>query len=147
MPDGDEREQVLDRATSLALLRSVAVGRVAWATDSGEAVVLPVNFAVDGDDVLFRTAAGAKLDAVRSGRIISFEADDLEPGLHLGWSVMVSGPAEVVAEEDQDSLDQVPLPWDRAPKPFLVRLHVSRVGGRQLPLRPGGVTYERQNGG
>jgi len=143
---GGEREEVLDRNTSLALLHSVDVGRVAWATDSGEAVVLPVNFAVDGDDVLFRTAAGAKLDAVRCGRIISFEADGLEPALHVGWSVLVTGPAEVEPEE-QDRLRQAPLPWDREPKPFLVRLHGLRISGRRLPLHAGGVTIERQNSG
>jgi nitroimidazol reductase NimA-like FMN-containing flavoprotein (pyridoxamine 5'-phosphate oxidase superfamily) len=143
---GDEREQVLDRDTSLELLHSVYVGRVAWATDSGEAIVLPVNFVVDGDDVLFRTAAGAKLDAVRSGRIISFEADDLEPALHVGWSVLVTGPAEVEPAE-QDRFSAAPLPWDREPKPFLVRLRGLRISGRRLPLHAGGVIIERQNDG
>jgi uncharacterized protein len=36
--------EVLDRPACVELLQSVAIGRVAWATESGDAVVVPVNF-------------------------------------------------------------------------------------------------------
>lgn len=40
--------EILDRSACVELLQSVAIGRVAWATESGDAVVVPVNFvAVD----------------------------------------------------------------------------------------------------
>lgn len=140
-----EQHQVLDRDTCLSLLCSVEIGRIAWANDAGEAVVLPVNFTLDGDDVVFTTAAGAKLEAVRSGRTISFETDDVEPALHIGWSVLVVGHAEIVTEAEEDRLEHPPLSWDRRPKPYLIRLSTDRVSGYRLPLQAGGVTVERRN--
>jgi nitroimidazol reductase NimA-like FMN-containing flavoprotein (pyridoxamine 5'-phosphate oxidase superfamily) len=134
--------QMLDRDTCLCLLRSVEVGRVAWANDDHEAVVLPVTFVLDGEDVMFRTAAGAKLDAVRAGRVISFEADDLEPALEVGWSVLLIGHAALVTETGQNPVEHLPLPWDRRPKPYLIRLHTDRVSGYRLPLQGRGVTHQ-----
>ena len=142
--EGDTR-RMLDRDACLALLRSVDVGRIAWATDDGEVTVVPVNFAVAGDDIVFSTAAGGKLDAVRSARTISFEADDLEPALRSGWSVLVVGHAELIAETDPGAAGHRPAPWDRRPKPYLIRLHLERVSGYRLPLHGGGVSIERQN--
>lgn len=134
---------MLDRDACLSLLRSVDVGRVAWAADDGEVTVVPVNFALAGEDIVFSTAAGGKLDAVRSGRTISFEADDLEPALRSGWSVLAVGHAELTAETDPAG--QRPVPWDRRPKPYLIRLHLERVSGYRLPLHGGGVSIERRN--
>ena len=42
----------------LRLLASVPIGRVGFYAD-GEVVLLPVNHAVDGQDVVFRTASGS----------------------------------------------------------------------------------------
>ncbi|WP_285622718.1 pyridoxamine 5'-phosphate oxidase family protein [Actinoallomurus iriomotensis] len=136
--------RMLGRDACLSLLRSVDVGRVAWAADDGEVTVVPVNFALTGEDIVFRTAAGGKLDAVRSGRTISFEADDLEPALRAGWSVLAVGHAELTAEPDPVARHR-PVSWDRRPKPYLIRLRLERVSGFRLPLHGGGVSIERRN--
>ncbi|MEU8801094.1 pyridoxamine 5'-phosphate oxidase family protein [Spirillospora sp. NPDC048819] len=73
--------QYLDPATCLTLVQQVAVGRIAWAQDDGTVTVLPVNFVMDGEALVFTTAPGAKLDAVHVGRPLTFEAGDLEPAL------------------------------------------------------------------
>ncbi|GAA4629352.1 pyridoxamine 5'-phosphate oxidase family protein [Actinoallomurus vinaceus] len=137
--------QPLDRDTCLRLLRSVVIGRVAWADDDGRVVVLPVNFITDGDDIAFRTSEGGKLSAAREGRLFSFEADDVEPGLRTGWSVLVSGTAQVVADSAVvDRLEHSPLaPWSPMPASCFVRLRPDQTTGRRLPLHPGGVTRER----
>jgi len=144
MTDPDQA-QPLDRGACFELLRTVGIGRIAWATDDGRALVLPVNFVVDGDAVVFKTAHGSKLTAVSEGRPLSFEADDMEPALHVGWSVLITGVAEVVTEPDEiRRLEELPLaPWGRTPKPFFVRLPAGEPTGRRLPLHPGGVTRER----
>jgi len=148
MADRDDEMETLDRATCFDLLRIVAIGRVAWAAEDGHAVVLPVNFVVDDDGIVFRTSEGSKLDAVREGHRLSFEADDVEPALHVGWSVLVTGVAEIVSEAEQvrrlEGLDVAP--WERSPKPYFIRVRTSEVTGRRLPLHPGGVTIERQDG-
>jgi nitroimidazol reductase NimA-like FMN-containing flavoprotein (pyridoxamine 5'-phosphate oxidase superfamily) len=146
MPGRDDQMQVLDRRTCLELLQTVAIGRVAWAAENGHAVVLPVNFVVDGDSVIFRTSGGSKLDAIREGHPLSFEADDVEPALHVGWSVLVTGMAQILADPDEiHRLQELPLaPWEPTPKPFYVRVRAGEVTGRRLPLHPGGVTIVRQ---
>ncbi|GAB3975514.1 pyridoxamine 5'-phosphate oxidase family protein [Actinoallomurus acanthiterrae] len=137
--------QSLDRDTCLRLLRSVVIGRVAWADADGRVVVLPVNFLTDGEAVVFRTAEGGKLSAVREGRYLSFEADDVEPGLRTGWSVLVSGTAQLVTDRAViDRLEHSPLaPWAPLPRSCFVRLPPDQITGRRLPLHPGGVTHER----
>jgi nitroimidazol reductase NimA-like FMN-containing flavoprotein (pyridoxamine 5'-phosphate oxidase superfamily) len=109
--------ETLDRDTCFELLRTVAIGRVAWAAEDGHAVVLPVNFVVNGDSVVFRTAEGSKLHAVREGHRLSFEADDVEPALHVGWSVLITGVAEILSEAEQVRRleDHDNAPGSRAP--------------------------------
>jgi nitroimidazol reductase NimA-like FMN-containing flavoprotein (pyridoxamine 5'-phosphate oxidase superfamily) len=136
--------QRLDPAACMALLQRISVGRIAWAEDDGTATVLPVNFAIDGETLVFTTAPGAKLDAVRGGRPLTFEADDLEPALRTAWSVLVTGRAEIVTDSDETArLRELPLnPWIRSPAQSFVRLTPHHVSGRRIPLHPGGVTTE-----
>ncbi|GLZ12903.1 hypothetical protein Acsp04_31380 [Actinomadura sp. NBRC 104425] len=135
---------MLDRATCLALLGSVPIGRVAWADDRGRVTVLPVNFLLDGDTVVFRSAAGGKLAAVAAGRPLTFEADDVEPALKMGWSVVAEGFGAVVTDPGElRRLESLRLaPWAPEPKPVYVRIAIRRVSGRRLPLHPGGVRVE-----
>ncbi|MFA1542687.1 pyridoxamine 5'-phosphate oxidase family protein [Actinomadura monticuli] len=136
--------QELDLATCLALVRQVAVGRIAWAGEDGTVTVLPVNFVLDGEAPVFSTAPGAKLDAIRGGRPLTFEADDLEPALRTAWSVLITGHAEIVTDPGEiERLRQLPLtPWIRSPKDVLIRLAPRHISGRRIPLHAGGVTTE-----
>ncbi|MEU8801068.1 pyridoxamine 5'-phosphate oxidase family protein [Spirillospora sp. NPDC048819] len=140
----DTELQPLDPDTCLDLLRSVTVGRIAWAEDDGTVTLLPVNFVMDGDTLVFATAPGAKLDAVRGGRPLTFEADDLEPALRTAWSVLVTGSSEVVTGPAETArLQRLPLsPWIRSAGVFFVRLTPRTITGRRIPLHPGGVTTE-----
>ncbi|WP_173100461.1 pyridoxamine 5'-phosphate oxidase family protein [Actinomadura verrucosospora] len=136
--------QALDEETCLSLLRGVPVGRVAWCAEDGTASILPVNFVMDGAAPVFRTAPGSKLDAVRAGRPLTFEADDLEPALRTAWSVLLTGTAEAVTDPSEvERLASLPLaPWPDSPRPFLVRLTPDKITGRRIPLHPGGVSTE-----
>ncbi|WP_064743764.1 pyridoxamine 5'-phosphate oxidase family protein [Actinomadura rifamycini] len=133
----------LDEAACMALLHDVPVGRVAWADDDGRVTVLPVNHLVDGDSIVFGTAEGGKLEAVRAGRPLTFEADDLEPALETAWSVLVTGTAEIItdAAEARRVRALSPRPWPHSPTSFLIRLVPRSVTGRRIPLRPGGVHW------
>ena len=66
--------EILHLGDCFLLLKSVAVGRVGFVA-RGEVVILPVNFAVDGQDVVFATGAGSKLSCVEVGHYVGFEAD------------------------------------------------------------------------
>ena len=112
--------EVLPFEECLRLLASVPVGRVGFLAD-GELVILPVNHAVDGHDVVFRTAWGSKLAATEGQNLVTFEADHYNEQIRSGWSVVVTGRAEVAeAEADVRRLDRRGLhPWVTAAAPVL----------------------------
>jgi nitroimidazol reductase NimA-like FMN-containing flavoprotein (pyridoxamine 5'-phosphate oxidase superfamily) len=117
----------------LRLLRSVPLGRVVFYGE-GEMVVLPVNHAMDGQHVIFRTARGSKLSAAAEQSLVSFEADDYDPETHAGWSVLVTGRAELVYDgEEIQRLRRLGLEsWTAAAEhPFWVRILPTSVTGRR----------------
>ena len=57
--------EALDTEQCRTLLGSHNVGRMAVSVDALP-VILPVNYAVDGDDIVFRTTPGTKLSAALS---------------------------------------------------------------------------------
>jgi nitroimidazol reductase NimA-like FMN-containing flavoprotein (pyridoxamine 5'-phosphate oxidase superfamily) len=81
---------VLSRDECLRLLGGVAVGRVGLSIDALP-VVLPVNFALFEEDIVFRTVEGTKFHAAAAGAVVAFEADSYEPGGTSGWGVVCSG--------------------------------------------------------
>ena len=128
--------EILPMDDCLRRLASVPVGRVGFNAD-GEVVVLPVNHAVDGQDVVFRTVRGSKLSSAEEHGLVAFEADDYDPQTHTGWSVVISGHAEPVYEDAQiRRLTRLGLrPWAAAPdRPFWIRIRPTSVTGRQIPV-------------
>jgi uncharacterized protein len=133
----------------LRLLASAAIARVGFVAD-GEVVILPVNDVVDGQDVIFRTAYGSKVAAAGGQDRAAFEADYYNEETRSGWSVLVSGRAEVVdAEADIQrlslSLSRLGVyPWISAVRhPFWIRIRPTSVSGRQTP----GTTWASHIGG
>jgi nitroimidazol reductase NimA-like FMN-containing flavoprotein (pyridoxamine 5'-phosphate oxidase superfamily) len=127
--------EILPLTECLRLLASVPVGRVAFRAD-GEVVVLPVNHLVDGQDIVFRTAAGSKLSAAEKADIVAFEADDFDAQSRSGWSVVVNGQAEILYENTETQrLDGLGLQlWPTAvDRPFWIRIRPTSVNGRQIP--------------
>ncbi len=103
--------------------------------------MLPVNFVLDGRDVVIRSGAGAKLAAARCGLQFAFEVDDVEPALHTGWSVVVIGKGELITDyAESQRLAEMVHPWSRGERRNVVRITAQRVTGRRVPLHSGGVT-------
>lgn len=109
-------------------------------------MILPVNFVVDGETVVFSSGEGDKLDAIRQGRMITFEADTVELALQAGWSVLIIGTAEVITSPAQiNRIEQLHLaPWVSQPSRVFIRLVATKITGRRLPLHPGEITFVRQ---
>ena len=127
--------EVLPFGTCLELLASVPLGRVGFFA-GGELVVLPVNHLVDGQAVVFRTAAGSKLSAAKDGDLVAFEADSYDDLDRSGWSVVVSGFAEVIDDDTETGrLSSLGLhPWSTAVEhPFWIRIRPASVSGRRTP--------------
>jgi len=102
--------EVLDRAECLRLLTGEEVGRVAG-TSGALPVVLPVRYAVDGDSIVVETGRGTTLDFAASGSVVAFEVDNLHERGHAGWTVMVTGVAEEVLDDDDS--DRLRRLWQR----------------------------------
>lgn len=91
---GDQTIEVLSSDECFLLLSSRDLGRIAFSVE-GQPEVFPINYAIEGQIVVFRTAPGTKLDHVPKARL-AFEVDDWDPRLGRGWSVVVKGLAEEV---------------------------------------------------
>ena len=127
--------EILHLGDCFLLLGSVPLGRLGFVA-GGEVVILPVNFVVDGQDVVFRTAAGSKLSAVEVGHYVGFEADSYDATTGTGWSVVVNGLAEIVeSDEEAARLDGLGLSsWGGAATGRVwVRIRPTSITGRRIP--------------
>ncbi len=125
--------EVLTREDSLKLLSSVPVGRIVF-TDRALPAVLPVNFVLDDETIVFRTGAGSKLAAATREAIVAFEADSFHEPTESGWSVTVVGPARRVEDPAEVArLEKLPLrSWVPVSPEHFVRIDIARVDGRRL---------------
>jgi nitroimidazol reductase NimA-like FMN-containing flavoprotein (pyridoxamine 5'-phosphate oxidase superfamily) len=132
-PHGDPGIEILDRDECLRLLGSVPVGRVAFTTGALPSVQ-PVTFVLHGDQVVFRTSPGTKLDAALHDVIVAFEVDEFDVVNRAGWSVTAVGTAIVVADPELlDELSRLPLdPWAPGRREHFVTISVTIVNGRRI---------------
>ncbi|HVM07744.1 MAG TPA: pyridoxamine 5'-phosphate oxidase family protein [Acidimicrobiales bacterium] len=125
---------VLDRDECLDLIRTQQVGRIAI-VEGGHPLVFPVNYLVDGEDVVFRTGEGTKLHA-GNGSPACFEVDVVDAEHRAGWSVMVQGRLEEVVPTDGVLFERahaLPVdPWADVPKDHLMRVVSRTITGRRL---------------
>ena len=125
--------QNLNEQECLALLRSAGLGRIALRIGDSPAI-LPVNFAMLDDDVVFRTDPGSKLTAALMGIRVAFEVDHAEGAGRAGWSVLVVGYAEEI--RDSETLERVSRlelePWVGGRHDSVVRIQSRRITGRRI---------------
>jgi uncharacterized protein len=96
------------------LLEGGVVGRMAVSTPMGPRIV-PVNYAMHGQDVVVRTSPFSELASHAGGAEVAFEVDHLDLERHQGWSVVVLGRAAYV--EDHAELLEIRRTWD--PRPWV----------------------------
>jgi nitroimidazol reductase NimA-like FMN-containing flavoprotein (pyridoxamine 5'-phosphate oxidase superfamily) len=121
----------LTRTECMANLRRQEVGRVAIPLPNAAPLVVPVNYVMDGDVVVFRSDPGAKLDAIERGPV-SFEVDEVDRVTRTGWSVLVTGTAHVA---DPDEVDDLRLEaWVAGTKDHWVRIVPSSITGCRISL-------------
>src|SRR4051812_375805 len=125
--------EVLSESECLALLRSVEVGRLAVAIKNVPDI-FPINFVMDGDQVVFRTAEGTKLAAALLGLGVAFEVDGYDADVGVAWSVVVKGYAiEIEQMYELFAAADLPLfPWHAGSKHRFVRIRPSEVTGRRF---------------
>ena len=114
------------------MLRDEEFGRLAYRLVD-EVHITPINYAVEGDSLLFRTAEGNKLLAVVMGSEVAFEIDRY--GEESARSVVVRGTARLLPEDEAHRADKVPLrPWVPTLKYNVVEIQPRVVSGREFEL-------------
>ncbi|MBY6061582.1 pyridoxamine 5'-phosphate oxidase family protein [Microbacterium esteraromaticum] len=117
------------------LLRTQELGRLV--THVGDVVdVFPVNYVVDGEGILIRTAPGTKLLELTVNADVLFEVDhhtDTE-----AWSVIMRGRATALeSEADIERAENAGLrPWIPTLKRVFVRIEPTRISGRAFRRDP-----------
>ena len=125
--------EVISWEQCLELLAQEEVGRLAVIV-GGHPHVFPVNYVLDGTDIVFRTADGTKLDGSMR-QSVAFEVDRLHSATHSGWSVVVHGVAQPVTTFSPDYKRRHPgalQPWAAGDKSRLVRITPLRITGRRV---------------
>jgi nitroimidazol reductase NimA-like FMN-containing flavoprotein (pyridoxamine 5'-phosphate oxidase superfamily) len=125
--------RALTPAECFGLLEPGGVGRVGFTAANG-IMMLPVNFAVAGRAIIFRTAPDTLL-ALYADTQVSFEADRLDETLREGWSVLVHGRAHQVTDERQVKYLERELtlePWAAGARDVYVRITPNRISGRRI---------------
>lgn len=111
------------------LLHAKQVGRLAFSDDSGPDV-LPVNYVMDGDDLLIATTPYGALARGGTGARVAFEVDELDDYTESGWSVVVRGRA--TRESPFELPDERPYPWADGNRSYFIRIHTDSITGRRL---------------
>ena len=128
--------EILEAAECERLLASSTFGRIG-VTYAALPVILPINYRYVDGSIIFRTAAGAKLEAAACGSVVAFEVDSIDPLTHSGWSVIVTGVASPVTDVDElDRLEAAAVPrWAPFGEDRFVALPLQMVSGRRLEPR------------
>ncbi|MFG3064770.1 pyridoxamine 5'-phosphate oxidase family protein [Streptomyces sp. NPDC048231] len=125
----------LDHAEALRLLGSVSLGRIVF-TRQALPTVRPVNHVLDNGDIVIRTHDAAALTsharlADSTGVVMAYEADAIDPDTHLGWSVVVTGYAQLVTDPvELERIRGLLQPWvPMEPMDQAVRIRPELVTG------------------
>ena len=124
----------MSRDECYELLQGESVARFAYVARAGVPDIVPVNYALDGEDVLIRSGPGPKLQAAERREIVAIEVDSIDRRDHTARSVVVAGRAERVQAAEADALEErlAGTPWAAGPRRHVIRVRPTRVTGRRL---------------
>jgi nitroimidazol reductase NimA-like FMN-containing flavoprotein (pyridoxamine 5'-phosphate oxidase superfamily) len=135
----DRTIEALDEAECLRLIAQGEIGRIAYNSRFGPAV-LPVNYRWHDGAVVFRTTRHSALDEdlqtgiSRADFLVAFEIDEIDTPGRQGWSVLIQGPAHhVEGEAERAAAEQAGVePWPAGERELFLRIVPNRVTGRRI---------------
>ena len=120
----------LDRSECLELAATHTIGRLAVVLRAGSPLVVPINYALDGEIVVFRTGPGSKLTSLGE-RPVSFQVDEVDEAHRTGWSVLIQGVAFVMSGPPGDIEIESWAPGD---KDHWIRIIPASITGRRISV-------------
>jgi nitroimidazol reductase NimA-like FMN-containing flavoprotein (pyridoxamine 5'-phosphate oxidase superfamily) len=123
---------VLSREECEAHLAGGGIGHFVFVAPQGP-IALPVNFRFLDGDVIFRTRAEGVL-AAAAGSTVSFEVDHIDEAMSAGWSVLITGRAQLVDDPAQlEQLAELGIePWPGGHREAVIRIGAETISGRAI---------------
>jgi hypothetical protein len=132
---GSRQALELTTAESWQLLASVSLGRIVF-TQHAMPAIRPVNHLVDDHVIVIRSHLGAAIvahAAADDGVVVCYEADELDPVRHTGWSVIATGMARMVRDPDAITRYQQLLePWVDGQMDYVIAIRPQIITGIRL---------------
>ena len=119
---------VLDRQQCLDYLAAGGLGRVAVNVGALPAI-LPVQFALDGDQVVFSVGVGTVLHRATRDAVVAFESDGHGADGRRQWSVSVTGIARHLAGDER--VRGLAPGWAHLEAPAMVAVSTEYLSGRR----------------
>jgi nitroimidazol reductase NimA-like FMN-containing flavoprotein (pyridoxamine 5'-phosphate oxidase superfamily) len=125
----------LTRDESWQLLAGVSLGRIVF-TQHAMPAIRPVNHLVDDQAIIIRSHLGAAIvarAAAGDGTVVCYEADDIDPVRHTGWSVIATGMARLVSDPAVITRYQELLePWAAGQMDYVIAIQPQVITGLRL---------------
>lgn len=124
---------VMRAEESWEALHANEFGRLAFHL-AGEVHIVPINYATDGEVLLFRTSQGNKLLGIVMSADVAFEIDGYDSA--HAWSVIVRGNARVLETTDEQARAEASRlrSWVPTDKDVFVEITPREVSGRRFDL-------------
>ncbi|MFI8260933.1 MULTISPECIES: pyridoxamine 5'-phosphate oxidase family protein [unclassified Streptomyces] len=122
---------------ALRLLGTAELGRIVF-TRHALPAVRPVSHILDAGDIIVRVQDGSTLAALLAtqqgaGVVVAYEADVIDPGARLGWSVVATGYATAVTDPDEiERYVRLLEPWAAGSASGAIRIRPDLVTGFRL---------------
>lgn len=127
--------QELTEAESWQLLRSVSLGRIVFTWHAMPAI-RPVNHLVEDEAIIVRSHLGSAIVArttADDGAVVCYEADELDPVRHTGWSVIATGMARLVRDPAAITrYEQLLEPWAAGQMDYVIAVRPQVITGIRL---------------
>jgi nitroimidazol reductase NimA-like FMN-containing flavoprotein (pyridoxamine 5'-phosphate oxidase superfamily) len=137
---GIRRQAPLTASESLSLLGTISIGRIGF-TSKALPVIRPVNHIIDGGSIVIRSHEGAAImSAARpaDGAVVAYEAGTTSLGGDLEWSVVVTGVARLVTDQEEAGRYRGLLrPWADGQADYVIRIEPELVTGYRLTSEEG----------
>ncbi|WP_436793464.1 pyridoxamine 5'-phosphate oxidase family protein [Actinospongicola halichondriae] len=124
----------MEEADCWEFLRQQRLGRIAL-FQYHRPLIYPVNYAVDGESVVFRTSRGSKLTAAANEQPVAFEVDAFDEHLEQGTSVIVHGVlTEIRDPSERGVADRLDVrTWAPGDRDHALRVRSQWITGRRFP--------------